>query len=227
MNLGRGARMTAVDASMRRYYAARAPEYDRVYQKPERQPDIRRLQQWLPPIFAGSRVLEIACGTGFWTQYLAPVASELVGLDTSPETLLVAKQRVPPGKVRFLVGDAYRLPQDQGRFDAAFAGFWFSHVPKQRRLEFLTGLARALEPGATVVLLDNIFVAGSNLPISDPDPDGDTYQSRMLDDGSTHRVLKNFPSESELRAAVAELAERVEFTRFDYYWALQFVTVRR
>lgn len=212
---------------MRRYYAARAPEYDRVYQKPERQADIRRLQQWLPPIFADTRVLELACGTGFWTQYLAPVAAELVGLDTSPETLLVARQRVPPGKVRFLVGDAYSLPQDQGTFNAAFAGFWFSHVPKHRRLEFLTGLVSVLEPGATVVLLDNTFVAGSSLPISEQDPDGNTYQSRRLDDGSTHRVLKNFPSETELRAVVAELAERVVFTRFDYYWALQFVAVGR
>lgn len=208
---------------MQSYYAARAPEYDRVYQKPERQADLRRLQQWLPPIFAGSRLFEVACGTGFWTQFIAPVASEVVALDASAETMAIAERRVPHGKVRFLVGDAYRLPQDQGKFNAVFAGFWFSHVPRLRQREFLAGLGRRLEPGATVLLLDNRYVPGSNHPISEQDADGNTYQTRKLDDGSTHRVLKNFPSEAELRALLAGLGEQAIFTEFEYYWALQYV----
>lgn len=53
------------------YCAARTPEYDRIYQKPERQGDIAMVREMLPPLFAGKRVLEIACGTGFWTQFIA------------------------------------------------------------------------------------------------------------------------------------------------------------
>lgn len=212
---------------MQSYYAARAPEYDRIYQKPERQADIQCLREWLPPLFAGRRLLEVACGTGFWTQFIAPVAAETVALDAAPETLQIAQRRVPPGRARFVVGDAYALPQDLGRFDAVFAGFWFSHVPKNRQREFLAGLQRVLNPGALVVLIDNRYVAGSNLPITEQDAEGNTYQTRLLDDGSTHRVLKNFPSEAELRALLAGLGERVVFTGFEYYWALQYASLAR
>ena len=209
---------------MQSYYAARAPEYDKVYEKPERQADIQRLREWLPPIFARTRVLEVACGTGFWTQVIAPVASEVVALDTSPETLAIAARRGPAGKVKFLPGDAYSLPRHLGKFSAAFAGFWFSHVAKSRQLEFLRGLGGVLSPGATVLLLDNLYVSGSNHPITEQDSDGNTYQTRRLDNGSTHRVMKNFPSESELRAVVAGLGHRAIFTRFEYYWAFQYAS---
>ena len=183
------------ESSMRSYYAARAPEYDGIYLKPERQADLRAIEHWLPPVFAGANVLEVACGTGYWTQFLAPVAASVLAVDTSPETIAIAKSRVPADKVRFVDGDAYALPQQTEKFDAAFAGFWFSHVPRERRVEFIGMLNASLEPGARVVFLDNRFVEGSSTPIAEQDAGGNTYQSRTLCDGSKHRVLKNFPSE--------------------------------
>lgn len=211
---------------MQSYYAARAAEYDRVYLKPERQADLQQLQQWVPACFRGARVLEVACGTGYWTQFIAPVAAEIVALDSSPETMAIARRRVPGENVRFMVGDAYRLPNEHGLFDAAFAGFWFSHVPKQRRSEFLAGLGNVLAPGATVVLLDNLFVPGSSTPVAEQDAEGNTYQMRQLADGSSHRVLKNFPSEEELREAVAGVGWKAVFTRFQYFWAMRYVATK-
>ena len=41
---------------MHDYYASRAPEYDRVYLKPERQSDLDAIRRWLPPLFAGKSV---------------------------------------------------------------------------------------------------------------------------------------------------------------------------
>lgn len=212
--------MPTLDASMLHYYAARASEYDLVYQKPERQADLAMLQAWLPTVFAGSRVLEVACGTGFWTQFIAPTASAIVALDAAPETLAIAQARVPAGKVSFIVGDAYALPLNLGSFNAAFAGFWFSHVPKHRQREFLQGLSAAVEPGATLVLLDNRYVLGSNHPVSEQDQDGNTFQTRQLQNGTVHRVLKNFPKEAELRMLTAGLGHRLEYRQFDYFWAL-------
>lgn len=218
--------MTTTETAMRSYYVARAPEYDRGYQRPELQVDIRALQQWLPSLFVGARLLEVACGTGFWTQFIAPVASEVVAVDAAPETLNIAKTRVPKHKVKFLVGDAYRLPQDQGQFNAIFAGFWFSHVPRWRQREFLVGLGTLLAPGAKVLLLDNLFGEGSNYPITEHDEDGNTYQTRKLDDGSTHLVLKNFPSEAELRTLIIGLGEQAVFTKFEHYWAFQYAVAQ-
>lgn len=218
--------MTDSDSLLKSYYAARAPEYDRIYRKPERQADLARLQHWLPAQFAGKRVLEVACGTGFWTQFIASVATHVVALDAAVETMQIAATRVPAHKVRFVVGDAYALASDLGRFDAAFAGFWFSHVPRARQRAFLAGLAQALEPGATVILLDNLFVAGSSSPIAHSDDNGNSYQTRTLDDGSSYRVLKNFPTESELRALLTGLGDAITLQRFDYYWALCYQSLR-
>jgi hypothetical protein len=49
------------------YYRDRAAVYDAVYAKPERQADLSTLREVLPPLVAGRRVLEIAAGTGYWT----------------------------------------------------------------------------------------------------------------------------------------------------------------
>jgi len=215
--------MTSVESSMHSYYAARALEYDGIYLKPERQADLRAIEAWLPPLFAGAKVLEVACGTGYWTQFIAPLAARILAVDAAPETMAIAKGRVPQDKVRFEVGDAYELPRHAEKFDAAFAGFWFSHVPKQRQRAFLAGLHALLRPGARVVLLDNRFVEGSSSPISERDDSGDTYQTRKLADGSTHRVLKNFPAEQELKALVAESGRDARLTHWQYYWAFEYL----
>ena len=57
------------------YYAARAAEYENVYAKPERQSDLARLRETVPAYFVGRRVLEVACGTGYWTRLIAPHAT--------------------------------------------------------------------------------------------------------------------------------------------------------
>jgi ubiquinone/menaquinone biosynthesis C-methylase UbiE len=208
---------------MQSYYAARASEYDRVYQKPERQSDLRQIEQWLPSLLSGAKVLEVACGTGYWTQFIAQVASTVVAIDSAQETIQIAQQRVNSANVLFQVGDAYALAGTTRSFDAAFAGFWFSHVPLERQREFLAGLNAALAPGARVVLLDNLFVQGSSSAIAEQDGIGNTYQDRKLDNGSTHRVLKNFPTDAQLYALTAGgLGEVAAYRRWRYYWAFEY-----
>jgi demethylmenaquinone methyltransferase/2-methoxy-6-polyprenyl-1,4-benzoquinol methylase len=212
------------ESSMQDYYAARAPEYDRVYAKPERQPDLRAIEQWLPTVFTGRSVLEVACGTGYWTQFIAPAARSILAVDAAEETLAIARTRVRTGEVKFVVGDAYALPAARREFEGAFAGFWLSHVPRSRVRAFLEGLDACLAPGAQVVLLDNLYVEGSSTPIAETDEQG-TWQVRPLSDGSTHRVLKNFPSEAQLTESVAGLASEVRYRTWQYFWAFEY-TVR-
>ena len=215
--------MTLSEAQMQSYYAARASEYDEVYLKPERQADLRVMERWLPPHFSGASVLEVACGTGYWTQFIATAAARIVALDTSPETMAIARNRVSAAKVLFRAGDAYRLAATPQQFSAAFAGFWFSHVPVTRRSEFLQGLNAVLVPGARVVLIDNLYVEGSSTPIVESDADGNTYQARKLKDGSSHRVLKNFPAAAELKACITGLGSSGRFTSWQYFWAFDYL----
>lgn len=214
--------MNLDDSTLRGYYAARAPEYDRVYDKPERRADHAAIREWLPPMFAGRRVLEIACGTGYWTQFIAPLAGAIVAIDAAPETLAVARARRLPSHVSFVVGDAFDLAPELGSFVAAFAGFWFSHVAKRRQREFLDGLHARLRRGALVVLLDNLYVEGSSTPIAGRDANGDTWQVRTLQDGTAFDVLKNFPTEQEMRAAIDGSAALPAFVRWQHYWALRY-----
>jgi 2-polyprenyl-3-methyl-5-hydroxy-6-metoxy-1,4-benzoquinol methylase len=200
------------------YYRRRAAEYEAIYAKPERQRDLAFLKNEIPKRLRGRRVLEIACGTGYWTELVAPVAARIVATDIAHEPMEIARAKRYDGEVEFRMADAYALPPALGTFDAALAVFWWSHIPQQQIGAFLDSLHARLEPGARVVLMDNRYVEGSSTPITEIDAHGNTYQLRRLGDGSGVRVLKNFPSEEELRAQLPSLC----YNAFEYYWLAEY-----
>ncbi len=204
---------------METYYARRAAEYEKIYDKPERQADLARLRRDIPALFKGERVLEIACGTGYWTPLVAEQAQSVLAVDYNEETLAIARsKRYARANVRFEQADAYALPAWKERFSACFAGFWWSHIPLTKIDPFMRNLALTLEDGALVAFLDNRYVEGSSTPVSRTDAQGNTYQSRRLADGSSHEVLKNFPAGPELRARLGRFGTEVTFTQYEYYW---------
>jgi demethylmenaquinone methyltransferase/2-methoxy-6-polyprenyl-1,4-benzoquinol methylase len=211
------------DAALSDYYAARAREYDRVYDKPERQADLRAIEAWLPAWFEGRRVLELACGTGWWTRLIAPVAAHVTATDAVVEPLAIARERLRAcANVSVVTADAYAPPRADPPFDAVFAGFWLSHVPRARWRGFLDGLHAVVDAHANVVFIDNRYVEGSSTPIAVRDDAGDTWQDRHLSDGRVHRVLKNFADEAELRALAAPHARSVQLVQWAYYWGLAY-----
>jgi demethylmenaquinone methyltransferase/2-methoxy-6-polyprenyl-1,4-benzoquinol methylase len=213
----------ATEESMRQYYAQRAHVYERVYYKPERQSDLRAMESALAAPFAGRHVLEVACGTGWWTPHGARLAASWLATDLNPETMAIAQSKALPASVRFAVVDAYTLAGiEEQHFDGAFAGFWWSHVPLARLPAWLALLHSRLQPGARVVLLDNRFVAGSSTAISRRDDEGNTYQRRALDDGSEHEVLKNFPDRDGAIAAAGERVRDPVWTEHVHYWVLSY-----
>lgn len=201
------------------YYRRRAAEYEAIYAKPERQSDLALLRNIIPERLRGARVLEIACGTGYWTELVARVAAQVVATDLAEEPIRIAQGKHYAAPRRFVVADAYALPEALGRFDAALAVFWWSHIPRQRIAQFVDSLSPRLEPGARVILVDNRFVEGSSSPISEIDAHGNTYQLRSLRDGAQLRVLKNFTSETELRA---HLPPSLRLELLEYYWLAEY-----
>ena len=214
--------------SVRTYYQRRAPEYDTVYNKPERQDDLSKLAVRLTALFAGRSVLEVAAGTGYWTQILAATAGQVLATDVNGGPLQIAKERdFARASVDFELADAFRLGAVAGDFDALFAGFWWSHLAIAQQSEWLRQVADRLPPGALVAFIDNRFVEGSSHPISRQDSNGNTYQSRTLADGSTWEVLKNFPSTQELLTSVDRYAESANVEELDYYWLLWYTLRHR
>lgn len=214
------------DAALADYYARRASEYERIYEKPERQSDLALLRERLAQLFTGRNVLEVACGTGYWTQVIARTAKSVTATDLNEETLAIARTKeFQAANVRILRADAFRCSTIDGRFDAGLAAFWWSHLRRDEWQPFFEEFHRAILPGSLVVLLDNRFVPGSSTPIARTDGHGNTYQQRRLANGETHEVLKNFPTEAGLRAALARVANNLLWDELDYYWLATYRTL--
>jgi len=202
------------------YYARRAREYERIYELPERQADLARLREVLVAFGGGRRLLEVACGTGYWTEVVAPAAASVLATDSVEEVLALARQKgLASSRVSFACADAFDLEAVQGDFDGAFAAFWWSHVRRGNLAEFLGKLHRRLGAGAGVLFFDNRFVVDSSTPVARADETGDTYQERVLADGTRFEVLKNFPSAEEVRTQiVGSSGEAVEVHELEYFW---------
>lgn len=200
------------------YYADRAAEYEQVYAKPERQQDLQRMAAILQDVFHNKNLLEIACGTGWFTQRLAPTAASVVATDVNEAMLEIARAKIyPGGNVQFRRDDIFQTNIDN-RFDGLFAGFIWSHVLLDQLDQFLTQCLQWVEPGGTLVFVDNFFVPGSSTPLHHTDAQGNSYQLRRLADGSEHLVLKNFPTPAFLRQVLEKHGLEVEIAELGYYW---------
>jgi SAM-dependent methyltransferase len=208
---------------MAQYYAKRAAVYEQVYDKPERQHELEWLRHRVPEILRDRTVLEIACGTGYWTQFIARAAARVLACDINDAVLEIAREKpIPPGRVSFFKADAITLEGVPPGCDAAFAGFWWSHVKKAETARFVSNLAAKLAPGSVVAILDNRYAEGSSTPIARRDAEGNTYQMRPLPSGERYEVLKNFPTGAELAAAVRPVAREAHLEELTYYWLLVF-----
>lgn len=208
-------------SNLEKYYNLRASFYEKIYDKPERQPDLSTLKSEIENRLKNFDVLEVACGTGYWTKHIAQSASSILGVDQSSETLGIARGKNIP-RTRFLQDDAYNLEKVSGNFSAGFAGFWWSHIPKKQLCYFLKIFHSKLDPGARVIFIDNNYVKGSSSPITRTDEHGNTYQTRILEDNSSHEIIKNFPDELELRQTIATFSTDIEIIQLQYYWLLQY-----
>ena len=207
------------------YYDARADEYEAVYEKPERQADLLLLKAFLSEAFAGQEVLEVACGTGYWTQFIARSARSIMATDISAKALDPARKR-QYGKCRVALrqSDAFSPQHDPFLFSAGFHAFWWSHVPLQEIPRFLRSFHGRLREHARVVMIDNRYVEGNSTPFCRTDKFGNTYQIRELRDGSKYEVLKNFPSAEDIRARLGNVS-LLRITELEYYWITEYTTM--
>ena len=211
------------DASLIDYYAKRANEYERIYQKPERQNDLERLRDLSRKTLAGKNVLEIACGTGYWTQVISQTANSITATDINEEVLQIARAKIYGCTISFQKADVFGLsPLSQNNFTAGLAAAWWSHLQRSQIRNFLLHFHRLFPPGSLLVFMDNQFVPGSNTPISRTDDDGNTYQTRKLENGNEYEILKNFPDEKEIRAILGNSAREICWTELTYYWFLTY-----
>jgi demethylmenaquinone methyltransferase/2-methoxy-6-polyprenyl-1,4-benzoquinol methylase len=192
------------------YYEARAPEYDDWYLRRgryERGPihdaawnaELDAAGRWLDGLPIHGEIVELAAGTGWWSPLLAS-KGELSLYDAAAAPLERARERLVAHGLRahLHVRDAWAEPDRP--VDAVFAGFWLSHVARDRIDDFLSVVRRWLKPGGTFAFIDSLY---------DPQPSAEDHSTpandtsvRRLDDGREFTIVKVYYDPAELEAAL-------------------------
>lgn len=181
------------------YYRRRASEYDETAYG-----DLvaarARIARVVGAMRPSGRVLEIACGTGLWTEALARTATAVTALDAAPEAVAIARRRVPPG-VRLEVADIFSWTTEE-RFDVVFFSAWLSHVPARRFAGFWGLLRGLLAEGGRVLFVDEHVAERAKESYVRGD---DEIVERRLQDGTSYRIVKNFVDPEDLTARLRGL----------------------
>ncbi len=208
---------------MTAYYARQAAEYERVYTGPRWQDDLARLLPRVTELFAGRRVFEVACGTGYWTHVAAERARAVHATDLNDDTLAIARAKTYAAPVSFERRDAYAPAAGPAQFDGGLVGLWLSHVDLARMDEFLRAFHSHLEPGARVLMFDERATEERpNPPASRVDEAGNRYEMRRLQDGDRFEIIKNLFDRARLEALIAPHAASTSYRELQFFWRLEY-----
>ncbi len=209
-----------------RYYLRRAQEYDvsAGYEdsiaEELRKPIKLRFQQAMK----GHDVLELACGTGYWTKVISATAKSVLATDINASMISIAGEKLASiTNVSFQVADAFTLEGLSGEFSAAFAHWWWSHIPKSKITDFLKTLHSKLAPGTFVLFADQLPYENGQRRC---DEEGNMLEVRTLSDDTKFEIVKNFPTKEELAGALKGLADQLQYKAYpkEMMWTISYFT---
>lgn len=209
------------------YYRARAAEYDEWWLRRNRYDrgsalngqwfdEAAQVRQALQGLGHVGEALELACGTGNWTQELAALADHVTALDASEEMLAINRIKLDAANVTYAQADLFAWEPER-QYDLVFFSFWLSHVPPERLAGFLATVNRALRPGGRVFIIDSTPDLGSSATNS-PERDDPIYQKRNLNDGSVYTIVKIYYDPDKLRAALEAAGFSAEVRTTDHFF---------
>jgi demethylmenaquinone methyltransferase/2-methoxy-6-polyprenyl-1,4-benzoquinol methylase len=211
-----------------KYYRARAAEYDQWYLRQgryDRGPVLngrwfaqdREVFDRLNGFAPSGSILELACGTGIWTERLLPHAHELLAVDASPEVLAINRARLRSQKIEYIEADMFAWTPPR-QFDIAFFGFWLSHVPPDRFEGFWSLVRRALRPGGRFFFVDSRYEPTSTATDHRlPDRAAATL-TRRLNDGREFQIYKIHYEAEALQHRLAQLGWSAEIRQTTDYF---------
>lgn len=98
----------------------------------------------------GERALDVGCGTGIYTAWLAEQGLEVAGLDNDPVMLAAAREKAPAARLQ--LGDATALPFADDEFDLTLAVTLFCFLDAEQRRAAARELLRVVRPGGRAVI---------------------------------------------------------------------------
>lgn len=209
--------LDSVLTEQRHYYDARAAEYDEWWRRQGRYArdaetnarwfaEVRAVQDAIRAADLTGEVLELAGGTGNWTEVLAGMAERVFVLDAAPEMIRVNRQRLAAAgmadRVDYRQVDLFAWRPER-TYDAAFMGFFLSHVPADRLDPFLAAVAAAVRPEGLIAFVDSRPDPISSSP-DQPLPEAENpIMTRRLNDGREFQIVKVYRGAEEMGAAFA------------------------
>lgn len=187
--------------SLINYYSLRAPEYEQIYYRdiPAKRKELAAESERLRNLVEGKTVLDLACGTGYWTEVIAERADFVIASDISAEMIAEARKKKYGQAPGFVRADLYRLPFAAAAFDIVTLGFWFSHEPRQNYDEFFERIKPLTKADGLIWMIDNNPPAeGPELQSVGSDEFGNNYKQRFLDSGEEFAILKNYFNADQL-----------------------------
>jgi len=107
----------------------------------------RRVKMLSTHLGAGMRVLELGCGTGYFTRELARSRADIVAIDVSPELLELARANYSAPNVRYEIQNASALSYPDAVFDSVVGSSVLHHLEIE---EALREIHRVLKAGGTI-----------------------------------------------------------------------------
>ena len=150
-------------------------------------------------------VLELTCGTGWWTQWLAEHARSATAVDAAEEMRALNRERVNAANVQYILADVFSWRPDQ-KFDFVFFAFWMSHVPRDRFAAFWKLVGDSLAENGRLFFIDELGTERTRG--METRVDGDAVL-RELEDGRQFRAVKVFYQPSELEVKLHALGWNV------------------
>ena len=169
----------------------------------------------------GLRVLDMGCGTGRHTLWLAQAGAEVTGIDFSEAMLAKAHEKAKGYSIDLIVHDLHqRLPFEAGQFDMIVSGLVLEHIADLAH--YFSEIARVLgNPGRAVVsaMHPAMFLRDSQAQFTDPNS-GDKVRPGSLSHQLSDVVMGAVSASLELvhfaeHSADAQLAE--DFPRSEKY----------
>lgn len=170
-------------------YLRRSRELYRRYL--EAKPWIRQLYKTLLRVKPGLRIVDVGCGTGDFTRYVAELADgrcEIIGVDTRAASLraAVAETRKAglASRITYRKGDAYIIPLEDGYADLTCCRTLLMHLTDP--LKAIKEMGRVTKKGGRVVAVER----GQMSAFYDPDDEKYTRLAKKLGDAYLKGVRK-------------------------------------
>jgi SAM-dependent methyltransferase len=205
--------VAATLAQQLEYYRARAAEYDEWWFRRGRYDrgadlnalwfaDATEVENAVDTFGLRGRILELAGGTGIWSQKLLRYAEQLTILDASAEVLAINEARLRSERVRYIQADVFDWRPTE-HFDVVFFGFWLSHIPESKFEAFWELVRAALAPQGRAFFVDSQREPTSTA--SDQLLSDSSITVRLLNDGRTFAIYKVFYNPVDLQRRLERL----------------------